>query len=344
MPLFRYDSKLNGVVYENERDLGPLLFLPGINVGKVFYLDPVNGNDNNGGRSSGSAVKTLAAGYALLTEGHNDVLALVGNGLSTGSARLSSGFTWAKNAAHLIGVCAPVAVGKRGRIAPTAAVTAFANFFTVSGSGCVFQNLQFFHGFTAGAANMICLTVSGGRNLFVDCDIQGMGDTDGASGADTGSRSLLVTKTGENTFRRCTIGLDTVVRSVANYSVEFLGVTAPLPRNYFERCLFTQWSSANTASALYVAAGGTAGIDRYQIFTDCIFMNCPKTTGYLAATGVLRLGAAQGGIFLFTNPACIGFTGWGYDATSRSGCLIVGGAPAGNATISETGIAVAPTA
>ena len=343
MPLFRYDGKLNGVVYHGQD--GPLLFLPnGITPGNVYYLDPVNGSDQNKGQSFGSAVKTLPAGYALLVEGHNDALVEIGNGLSTGSVRLSAPFTWAKNAAHFIGVCPSVAVGKRARIAPTAGVTAFANFFTVSGSGCLFKNLQFFHGFTAGVANMICLTVSGGRNLFEDCDIQGMGDTDGASAADTGSRSLLVTKTGENTFRRCTIGLDTVVRSVANYSVEFLGVTAPLPRNVFEKCIFAQLSSSAQASALYVAAGGTAGIDRYQIFEDCIFMNCPKATGYLAATGVLRLGAAQGGIFLFTNPACVGFTGWGYDATSRSGCLIVGGAPAGNATISETGIAVAPTA
>lgn len=342
MPLFRYDARKNGVVYDGQD--GPLLFLPGISVGTVFYLDPVNGSDNNNSGLSGtSAVKTLPKGYGLLTEGHNDVLVLMGNGLSTGSARLSAAFTWGKNAAHLIGVCPPVAVGKRARIAPTLATTAFANFFTVSGSGCLFKNIQWFQGFDTGTTAEICLTVSGGRNLFEDCDIQGIGDA--ASAADTGSRSLLIKTIGENTFRRCAIGLDTVIRSVANYSVQFLGTGAnSLPRNVFKDCIFSQWSSSAQAAALYVLGANPAGIDRYQIFDNCIFFNDPNAAGYLASTGVLRLGAAQNGIFLFKDCACVGFTGWGYDATSRSGALIVGGAPAGNTTISETGIAVAPTA
>jgi len=343
MPIFRFDARQNGVVYDGQD--GPLLFLPNnISTGTVFYLDPVNGSDNNNtGLSPASAVKTLAEGYGLLREGRNDVLVLIGNGLSSGSARLSAGFTWSKNAAHLLGVCSSVTVGKRARIAPTAAVAAFANFFTVSGSGCLFKNLQLYHGFATGIANSICLTVSGGRNLFEDMDIHGMGDTESA--ADTGSRSLLVKTTGENTFRRSTIGLDTVIRSVANYTVQFLGTGAnSLPRNTFQTCLFPQWSSSAQAAAIYVLGANPAGIDRFQIFDDCIFFNDPNAAGYLASTGVVRLGAAQNGIILIRHSTCVGFTGWGYNATSRNGILIDGGAPAGNTTISETGIAVVPTA
>src|SRR5713101_3436595 len=136
--------------------------------GNVCYCDPVNGLDTNNvqlpstvtGTTQG-LVKTLNAGYNLLRNGFNDVLVLIGNGQASGSARLSAGFTWAKNAAHLIGVCAPSAVSQRARIAPFtgAAQAAFANFFTVSGNGCLFSNLSWFHGFTAGIAAAICMTV-----------------------------------------------------------------------------------------------------------------------------------------------------------------------------------------
>ena len=119
--------------------------------GNVYYLDPVNGLDGNTGLLPTSAVQTLAAGYALLTSGNNDVLVLIGNGASSGSARITT-FTWAKSACHLIGVCAPSMTSQRARIAnpTTSGITITANFFTVSGSGCLFQNLSFFVGAGAG--------------------------------------------------------------------------------------------------------------------------------------------------------------------------------------------------
>src|SRR5208337_4004883 len=88
--------------------------------GNVFYLDPVNGLDTNDGASPNAVqlsgghgpVQTLQAGYNLLRNGYNDVLVLIGNGQSSGSARITS-FTWSKNAAHLVGVCAPSAVSQR---------------------------------------------------------------------------------------------------------------------------------------------------------------------------------------------------------------------------------------
>src|SRR5208337_893128 len=127
--------------------------------GNVYYLDPVNGLDTNDGQTPSGLplsgghgpVATLQAGYNLLRNGFNDVLVLIGNGQSSGSARITS-FTWSKNAAHLVGVCAPSAVSQRARIANplTAGLTITANFFTVSGNGCLFSNLSWFVGAGAG--------------------------------------------------------------------------------------------------------------------------------------------------------------------------------------------------
>ena len=115
--------------------------------GNIYYCDPVNGNDLNNGLGPNSAVQSLAAGYALLVSGNNDVLILDSNGASTGSARITT-FTWAKSACHLIGVCAPAALSQRARIAfpTTSGLTVTAAFFTVTGSGCLFQNPSFFQG------------------------------------------------------------------------------------------------------------------------------------------------------------------------------------------------------
>lgn len=313
----------------------------GVTTGNIYYLDPLNGSNSSTGLYPSQAVKSLAAGYALLREGKNDVLVLIGNGLTTATARLSSGFTWAKNAAHLVGVCPPIVVGKRARIAPTAGATAFANFYTVSSSGCYFSNIEWFHGFTAGTTAQICLTVSGGRNLFQDCDIQGMGDTDAASAQNSASRSLLIKNTGENTFRRCTIGLDTVLRTTTNSSVEFLGSgTNALPRNSFIDCVFPIWSSSANATIFLATAGGALGIDRWNLVDHCIFVNAIKSTSDVTVTGVAKLGANQDGYLLFKDCVLAGFTGFGLDATTRTFELIEGGTP----STSATGLAVAPTA
>lgn len=309
----------------------------GVTTGNVYYLDPLNGLDANNGLSPDKAVSTLAAGYALLSAGKNDVLVLIGNGGTTATARLSAGFTWAKNAAHLIGICSDVSVGRRARIAPTSGATAFANLFTVTGSGCVFSGLQWFHGFNTGTTSQVCLTVSGGRNLFQDCDIQGMGDN--ASAQNSGSRSLLVKTTGENTFRRCTIGLDTILRTTTNSSVEILGTGPACPRNSFEDCLFPIWSSSASATIFLVTAGAGVGIDRWVRFNHCEAL-ATLIGGGVTVTGFAKMGASQNGLALFKDCTLFGFTGFGLDATTRTFELIDGGAPAA----ATTGLAVAPAA
>ena len=277
--------------------------------GNVFYCDPVNGLDTNDGQTPATTpgghgpVQTLQAGYNLLRSGYNDVLVLIGNGASTGSARLSATFTWAKNAAHLIGVCAPSAISQRARIAPTLNIAGFANFFVVSGNGCLFQNLSWFHGFNVGVAAEICLTVSGERNAFVNCDIEGMGDTSaGAGAADTGSRCILLTGGGENFFKHCNVGLDTVTRTNANFTVE---LKAGSPRNRFEDCTFLMYSGDGAQFVLSTAAA--ASFDRWVLFRNCIFINAVGSAA-TACNGVFKLTAASGGLVILCGCTSVGFT------------------------------------
>lgn len=299
--------------------------------GNVILLDPFAGLDSNDGINA--PVQSLLRAYNIGRPGKNDVIALIGNGLTTATARLNSTFTWAKNALHLIGMASPSRFSMRSRIAPFAASTAFTPFFTISGNGCLFQNVEWFDGFGTGTTAQICLNITGSRNSFINCQISGMGDS--TSAGDAGSRSILIT-TGENYFGHCVIGLDTITRTALNASVEFQSGAA---RNVFEECIFPALASTS-AAALAVLVASASSIDRMTIFRGCTFYNASTFSGGAAATGVAKLVASAGGAILF-DPNCVeyGYTDWGYDAASKAQILVSGAVPTSN----TSGIAVVNT-
>lgn len=307
-----------------------LISLGGVAPGTAFYLDAVNGSNSNDGLSPAKAKATLAAAYALMTTGANDVLFVIGNGANTGSVRISANFDWAKNACHLVGVAAPSALSQRARIATTGSDTAFANFFTVSGNGCIFQNLQFWHGFNTGTTAQIALTISGSRNVFLNTHIAGMGDTE--SGNDAGSRCVKITG-GENLFEGCTIGIDTVVRSAANASVELASGTA---RNVFKDCVFPFFT--DDATVLGILGNAAAAADRFHLFERCLFINAIKSTS-TTMSALATLAASVGGLLLFKDCTLVGITEFGTDATSRGQIYVDGG----TVTAATSGVAVNPT-
>ena len=304
-------------------------------VGNVFFLDPANGSDSFDGLGSATPKQTLTAAYNLATAGNNDVVVLMANGATTATARVDAAFTWAKNETHLLGFCAPVYLSQRARIAPTASTTAFSPFFTVSGSGCIFQNVQWFHGFTVGTSTEICMTVTGSRNYFANCHFAGMGDTDAASAAGAGSRSLKIGSagSGENVFYRCTVGIDTITRSAANASLELAGATA---RNSFIECLFPVVTSASTP--LYVLGTGADCVDRWQYFENCRFINNIKSGSTQMTVAMSLTNAAPGGLLLLTRCSSVGSTKWG-DTNALANTYVDGGPP----TAATSGLAVNPT-
>jgi hypothetical protein len=181
----------NGITSFGVPVLGTIGGLPF--TGNYYFVDPVNGADGNEGTPE-LPLKTLYGALAKCTAGNNDVVVLVGNGSSTGSARLSTALAqsinsaattgtlnWNKDATHLIGVAAPTSVAQRARIAPptgtyTAATFNSDAFINVTASGCYFANLSVFCGFSTGSASMIAWTDSGSRNAYSNVNIYGMAD------------------------------------------------------------------------------------------------------------------------------------------------------------------------
>jgi hypothetical protein len=287
--------------------------------GTHYWVDGVLGGDGNSCLSPKAALKTLSAAYAKTVTGKNDCIHIIGDGASTGTTRLAATLTWAKDAVHLVGHCSGSPISQRARIAPTSTAVQFTPLMTVSGNGCLFQNVAWFSGFTAGvdAANG-CLNVTGSRNVFSNCHIAGGGTTAAANHASM--YSLQISGGQENFFNHCTIGLDTVVRSAANAEIVFASAAA---RNIFEDC--TVLSMCDDATHLFVSAASAGAIDRFVIFKNTLFHNAVASTSTTMTVG-MDLHVSMGGtIILSGNTFMVGatdvadqFTGvWGLTASGN---------------------------
>lgn len=296
--------------------------------GKQFFVNTVTGSDAYSGKSWDRPFKTLARAYALCTAGNGDTIYVAGNGQAAGSQRLSAAFTWAKDNTHLVGVSAPGRYSQRSRIAPTAAVAEFSPLFAISADACIFANLQWFHGFDTGSTAGICVDVTGERNYFDGCHIAGMGHATMADQA--GSASLSLTGNGENTFHKCTIGLNTVPRSTTNAEIDLKSAAV---RNYFDDCDIV--TMADAATHLFVKADGSGDLDRETIFNRCRFINSVGSTA-TAMTAALSVHASAGGLLVLQDCMLVGATDW--TAADNTNVYLYG-AGAGLAAPIYTGIA-----
>lgn len=317
--------------------------------GNWWFVDPVNGSDGNSGSSPTRALATLYQAHNKAASGNNDVVVLIGDGTATGSARLSTALaqtidsaatagtlTWSKNALHLIGVCPPSA-NPRARIAPpsgtyTQATFNSLNFVVVTGSGCMFQNIACYNGFSTGAAGQIAWTDSGGRNFYNNCSFLGMNDAASAQAA--ASRTLKITGAdGEHLFQNCIIGGDTTTRTAANASLELAGGT---PRNTFRNCQFPFQGSA--AGVLGILITGASAIDRWNLFENCSFINNIKSTSTVMTVLISMTNASPGGLLLMNQCSMLGITDWG-DTNGLANTYVNMSAP----TAATGGIAVNPS-
>lgn len=294
--------------------------------GTWYFVDPAHGSDGNEGTNAQSPFATLTRAFNLCVSGRNDVIVLYGDGTSNGTARLSSTLNWNKNATHLIGVTAPVPQFGRARISTTSTATVFSPLVNVTASGCNFYNLSTFYGFS-NASTQICWVEAGERNYYANVHFGGMANATAA--AQAGSRSLTVGATGkgENVFQSCTIGLDTVSRTAANYNLEFLGGS---PRNKFIDCQFPAFVSGSGASGGFIKAGSTS-IDRDNTFIDCRFLNQTKSSSTAFTQGMSV--AADAGGMLFLDQSWV----WGATAleTAPSGNIVAGGPTVANTTVAK---------
>lgn len=269
--------------------------------GNVWWVAPRTGSDQgNSGASAQSPFKTLAMALSMATANQNDIVYLIAqsNTASQTTDYQTANLNWNKDGVHLIGVNGGSLLGARSRIAPLSTVTAFANLFTLSANNCYIANIEFFQGAMATnpTAASTCVTVSGERNRFSNCQISGIGDT---TLDDAGSNSLTISG-GENIFQHCYIGLDTVIRATSVTEVIISGTPARL---IFEDCHFETYTSGSTFKMITVPTGA----DRFIMFKNCSFLAVQNVTSAVVPTGLIGITTMNGQV-LVINPTMYGFT------------------------------------
>jgi len=267
--------------------------------GNIWWVKPASGDDSKDGKSPATAFKTLAQALSSAVAGQNDIVLMCAesNTASATTDYQSANLNWNKDLVHLIGVNGGPFIGQRSRVAPLSTVTAFANLFTVSANGCLIKNIEFYQGqmATNPSAASTCVTVSGQRNRFVNCQISGIGHSDLD---DANSNSLTVTGS-ENLFQHCYIGLDTVIRATSVTEVVISGTPA---RIVFEQCHFETYTSGSTFKMISIATG----VDRFVKFVDCDFVAVQNITSAAAPTGALGITTMNGQVIM-RNPYVYGF-------------------------------------
>lgn len=254
--------------------------------GRPLFVRPYDGSNGNTGRgvTTQKAVKTLAKALSLATADQNDVVYLCAQSDTAANTTdyQSTALDWNKDLTHLIGINAGNAISQRSRIAQLSTATNVDNLFTLSADGCRVENVQVFHG-VADATSTVAVLVSGNRNHFVNCHLAGIGHAT----QDVATNCSLKITGSENLFEDCVIGLDTISRATATYEMTFAGGAA---RNLFRRCIIMSYAGAAAFTFLTVAANG---IDRWNMFEDCIFVNMP--TGIAAGTTMNQAFSVTGG-------------------------------------------------
>ena len=273
-------------------------------VNNIWYIDPETGSDTaNSGTSPDDAFDTLSAANSAATDLNYDVIVLAPTG--TGGTADASAVTISKSYLTVVGATAPVSVSQRSRILFTVAATSPG--LTVSGNGNRFLNVQL----ASFVDSNILVTVSGDRNYFGNVHFAGVGDA--TAGDDTAARCLYLNDGDENYFDECTLGLDTIMRSAANATVEMAG---GVQRNTFNKCTFQMATDATTP--VHVLSTGASGLDRWNRFHDCLFTNfTTNDSAEPAAVFDISAQTATGHIYLTGDTQLADIDNWEGTASGR---------------------------
>ena len=296
----------------------------------VYLVDPANGDDDNLGDRWTKPLATITAAYAKCVSGQNDVVLYLAG---TSGITMTAAMTWSKSYTHLVGMCAPVRTAQRARIFAASDLDD-AVFWTISGTGCIFKNLYFFHGpdEATGLGNVL---VSGGRCYFENVHFAGGGH---ASNAIDGCYSLgLSGGDGEHLFKGCTFGLTSMGAATGVRCVALLG--GYTPRVVFEDCTFAIHAS-NAGAMIVEDDSAGASIIEYMLFRNCLFFN-ESDTAIDTAFEIDTVDAARQHFLLLNCWRNSGIDDW---EDQVKACVWTGGSPDQGAGTSQGDMVVATVA
>jgi hypothetical protein len=278
---------------------------------KIFYVDPQNGNDSDPGTDKDKPLATLIQAHSNATANNHDTVFYIAG---SSGLNMTAALDWSKSYTHLIGVGAPTRTAQRTRIFQLSTLTGASPLFTVSASGCIWHNIYIFQGVND-ATSLINVSVTGGRNYFSNIHFAGGGH---AAQAIDGGASLKLDDAEENTFRHCTIGVDTIDAATGMVGLLF---DDEARRNEFHDCKFRM--KAGNAGAAFVEVADATALDRDNQFFNTTFTNNSATSMTEAFVVPAGMAVPRGPILLDPNCWAYGVDDW--ESNDRGVVKIAGG-------------------
>lgn len=283
--------------------LAGMIGLP--SVGNIWYVDPGK-SASGGGTTREDAFITVAEGLSAATADNDDVI-LITPSSSTGRTSEAAAINWNKRRTHLIGSTSPLAFSPRaGMSFGSAAATPH---FTVSTRSCIFKNITIAQ-FNDVASNIL-VDITSAYTYWENVHFQGMGAA--GVGDDAAARTVRLNSADEATFNGCTFGLDSVIRTAANATLEFTG-SMNNSNCVFRNCIFTMIADADAPRHVKI---GDSGMNRFALFDHCFFIDNSDVTSGTVQTDVVGGGIAghQGGVMILKDCMNVGSTGWSDEVT-----------------------------
>lgn len=306
----------------------PLYGIAGIPpfTGNQFWVNEASGSDGSTGGPQ-DPFATLTQALSQCTANNDDVVFLVG------TVHLTATLTWSKNRTHLIGLTSAANVGSALISVSSVAATsgAFSPLVSVTGAGCIFQNISTLSGINQ-AATQVNWAEAGGKNFYQGCSFNQVGHATAA--AQAGNRALTIASL-SNTFVDCNIGGDQVIRATGtNFTVDLL---AGAGSTTFQACTFAMFSSAAADAHINAA---TTTLTGYILLDNCQLIQDIENATATSLNAAIIANASAGGAILLT-PTTISL---GATAIATTGPVyIVGVSPTGTTSSATVGIAVKAT-
>jgi len=309
-------------------------------IGQKWYVDAENGSNGNSGKTAGTALATIAAGYATMTGDQNDTLFAL-----PGAYAPIASLAWDKNQTHLIGVGGPnqrycPTTLTDGAIQVKCTTTSIDNIFDVTGDYCRFEGFQTMNTYSA-AANRCDFLITGKNTYFYRMRLRGGNGANQLNHADGGVPIIFAGAAGAgNGFLAEYSAFGSAgnnARTVGAGAVLFEGGAICAFSPTFRHCTFEmrcETGSSSNPKLIHLAQNNA--VDRLLLFDKCDFYNFYINLGGLASYVIVD-GCGTTHLIGLKNCFMYGFTYWSDVAKYCFSNLPAGNGYGGKAVVITTG-------
>lgn len=272
------------VTFGNSQAQGP---------GKVYYVNPTTGSDDNAGLKMTQPLASIAQAYSLATSNNHDVIVL-----SASSAHVPTDeLTVTKNRMHFWGMDAVGRYyGQRSRITMGVTVGTAIAVVQNTGVGNTWSNIKFDSADTL-ATSIYGFAEGGEYTVIENCEIYKSTDLDQATAAE-----LLMN--GDSAFvRSCTIGSLATEVSAARTNVLLTRETiaGKVCRDVtFENC--NLWLKSSSATASHFHATTATDVERMLKIKNCEMIVAKLSAATVGDAIIVGATQTQGQIIVVNSP------------------------------------------